>query len=453
MEFYKTETDININEYSNTLRKFMAGKVIPAEAKLYKERHEANGPENISKDKISLISDLQDEARHLGLYGQFFPKQYGGMFNQLSDYLMIAQIEGYSEFGPEIFGSEISLDIHTLKKYGTSHIQKAYTAAIADGRYTSSYGMTEPNANGSVPHTFTTIGTPCHDGWLINGRKWFICRAKTAKVILTLVRTPPECDHSDQNSRCSSEASFSLMLVDTESAGFRVERPIPLFGNYQGQCELSYDSVFVPSSHVLGTIGDGMNIVKERLMTGRLLRSAQWLGLAQRCYDLMCDRINSEHGKRIYLSSKQLIRQQAVTAYQKLISARAIHMQAASLLDQHKNAAVEVNLAKVSASEALCIATDVAIQVHGAEGFSDRTSLPHIFHLARMTRILDGAEEALVSSIGKQLLNQPPSFLENSHDVMSNVYSHHNGAPTHCTMNNTQRDSIHTPIYAHTSTT
>jgi acyl-CoA dehydrogenase len=53
----------------------------------------------------------------------------------------------------------------------------------------------------------------------------------------------------------------------------------------------------------------------------------------------------------------------------------------------------------------LCIAADSAVQLHGAEGISDLTPLAGIYRIARTSRILDGTDESLISSVGRRLIN------------------------------------------------
>lgn len=63
-----------------------------------------------------------------------------------------------------------------------------------------------------------------------------------------------------------------------------------------------------------------------------------------------------------------------------------------------------MNLAKLVASDALSEAADCAIQIMGADGLSDWAPLAGIYRGAITTHILDGADDALNSTLGRQLL-------------------------------------------------
>ena len=127
-----------------------------------------------------------------------------------------------------------------------------------------------------------------------------------------------------------------------------------------------------------------------------------WLGLAQRSFDLMCTRIRGPRGQQARLGDKQLVRLRVFEAYQAIASARGLLRDAARKFDAGVANAVEVNVAKVAASQALSLTVDSAIQVYGAEGLSSLTPLSGIYRAARATHILDGTDDALVSAVGRR---------------------------------------------------
>ncbi len=146
-------------------------------------------------------------------------------------------------------------------------------------------------------------------------------------------------------------------------------------------------------------------LMQQRLSLGRLLRAVQWLGLAQRCFDIMCERIHSPRGAMAHLTDKQLVRARVYKVYRGIASARCLLQDAAEKFDAGVANGIEVNVTKLAASDALSEAADCAIQIMGAEGLADWTPLSGIYRAARTTHILDGADDALISTVGKQLLS------------------------------------------------
>jgi acyl-CoA dehydrogenase len=369
------------------VRKFVDEMIIPHEPRLAQDGDASS----------RLQSELTEEARRAGLWGLFYPLSHGGKIASLEDYLIVAEQEGRSEFSPAIFGSHSALDAHMLLEFGTDEIRSNFMEPMVMGKAIPSYGMTEPEHSGSFPGLTTTSASLSNGSWTINGKKWFVGNTDRATFVTVLARTA-RTDVALGN-------ALSMIVVPTDVPGFKVERQISMMGRSLGQGEISFSGVQVPAHNLLGTCGGGIGLMVRRLSIGRLLRSMNWVGLAQRCFDLMGVRINSGRGRSARLPEKQLVRQHAAHAYQAIASARELIRVAARGVDAQRPGDVEIGVAKMAASQALCIVSDSAVQLHGAEGISDLTPLAGIYRIARTSRILDGSDESLISAVGRRLIS------------------------------------------------
>ena len=372
---------------SQEVKKFVDEMIIPHEPQL------AQGGDLASQ----LQSELIEKARRAGLWGLFYPLSHGGKIASLEDYLIVAEQEGRSEFSSAIFGSHSALDAHMLLKFGSDAIHKNFLDPMVAGKAIPSYAMTEPEHGGSFPSLIATSARLSNGNWKINGRKWFVGNADRATFVTVLARTGGE--------ETAVGKALSMILVPTDAPGFQVERHIAMMGRSLGQGEISFTAVQVPEHNLLGACGSGIELMGQRLGMGRLLRAMNWVGLAQRCFGLMGARINSTRGLSARLPDKQLVRQHVVNAYQAIAAARELIRVATRGVDAQCPADVEINVAKMAASQALCIASDSAVQLYGAEGISDLTPLSGIYRIARTTRILDGTDESLISSVGRRIIN------------------------------------------------
>ncbi|QNM98979.1 acyl-CoA dehydrogenase family protein [Chitinimonas koreensis] len=366
-------------ELAQACRRFVDRHIVPAE------------PALAGSDADGLLAGLAGAARQAGLWGAFHP---GGRLDRLQDYLAVAEQEGRSEFGPTVFGSDTALDARLLERYGSAAVRARFLPPLLRGEAVASYAMSEPDGVGSMPSTIATTARRVDGGWRIDGRKWFICRADRASFVTVVARSGED----------GGRARLSMLLVPADAPGFRIVREQAVLGRVQGQCELAFDGVRVPDDHLLGELHQGLTLMHWRLGLGRVLRSAQWLGLARRSVELMLARIAAPRGRLADLAGKQLIRRHVFESELAIRSARALLAEAAGLLDDGGDGEVAVNLAKVAASRALCQAADSAVQVWGAEGLCDRSPLSGIYRAARATRILDGTDEALINAVGKQLI-------------------------------------------------
>lgn len=333
-----------------------------------------------------LAAELQAKAQAAGLFGSFYP---GSPITRLGDYLAVAAEEGRSEFAPAILGCDATLDTWMLDRHASPEQRETFLLPLLRGESVPCYAMSEPDSIGSIPATLQCRADWQGDHWRLNGRKWFICRAARADFATVITRT--------------GEA-LSMLLVPTDSPGFSFVRPLALLGRQQGQGELHFDNVQVEAWQVLGEPGQGIALMQRRLGLGRLLRAAHWLGLAQRCFDDLCARVHSPRGELARLSDKQLVRGRIYQVYRDIASARGLLREAAEKFDAGLPNAIDVNLAKLAASDALSGAVDSAMQIMGAEGLSELSPLSGIYRHARTTHILDGTDDALISTIGRDLL-------------------------------------------------
>jgi len=343
----------------------------------------------------ALSAGLAKRAQQAGIFGTFYPLEHGGKIGKLTDYLCVAEQEGYSEYAPAILGADATLDVHMLTRHASPAVKERFLAPLVQGAAVSSYAMSEPDSIGSIPATMTCRAVLQDGQWHIHGKKWFICRSQTANFATVVAKTAD----------APVAQALSMIVVPLDAPGFDIVRPLAVLGRFQGQSELAFTNVKVPQDYLLGKQGQGIALMQERLALGRLLRSVQWLGLAQRCFDLMCDRIHSPRGKLARLADKQLVRARVVKVYQSIAAARGLLFDAARKFDAGIANSIEVNTTKLTASQALSDAADCAIQIMGAEGLSDWTPLSGIYRAAKSTHILDGADDALISTIGRQLLS------------------------------------------------
>lgn len=383
---------------------FLREEVVPNEPSLL-----AGGPE-----AAELLENLRQRAREVGLWALPHSAELGGGGVSLTDYVYLGEVEGRSEYGPAVFGSESLLDVLTLDRHADPVLREKLLRPLVDGALTPSYGMSEPEVAGSDPSQMRTWARLEKGSWLITGRKWFN-KAANADFLTVMCRTG--------ESEIPDKEAFSLVVVPTNAEGFEIVRELPVLGMHGGHCEVRLNEVWVPEENMLGRPGDGYTIASERLSTGRILRCLRWLGQAQRALELMCERLVTRNGFEGQLCDKQLMQQHVFDSYAEIQAARVLVARASRRLHEpfspatpdaddgasfpdsaQVSSAVDVSTAKVVASRMVQRVTDRAIQVFGAEGLTDDTPLSVLFRLARAARIYDGPDEVHVQTVARHIL-------------------------------------------------
>jgi alkylation response protein AidB-like acyl-CoA dehydrogenase len=283
-----------------------------------------------------------------------------------------------------------------LHRYASPRWREAYLDRLVQAEVWPSFAMTEPEVASSDPTQLRTTATLDGDQWVIRGHKWFTTGANRAAYTTVMCRT--EADD------VSPYRAFSMIIVPTDTPGYRIVRETPLLGISGGHCEVVYDDVRVPAENLLGPRGHGFVIAQERLGPGRIFHCMRWLGQAQRAFELMCDRLNARHAFGEPLSEKQLMQQHVFESYAQIQSCRLLTLHAAAAIDRGDQARIEIGAIKVMGARMLHDVVDRAIQAYGAAGLTDDTPLSHMYRAARFGRIYDGPDEVHVHTVARRIL-------------------------------------------------
>ncbi len=365
---------------------FMLERVEPAEPVLHQRTEESRAK----------LKELQAEAKAEGLWALGHPKELGGGGLPFMDYVYVNEIQGRSEFGQLALGTYTLQDTLMLNTYSDGSIRDRYLQPLANADISPSFAMTEPDVASSDPTQLQTTAMLDGDEWVINGRKWYTTGAAQAAYTTIMCRTEDES--------VSPYLAFSMIVVPTDTPGYRIVRDTPVLGIDHGHYELEFTDLRVPAENLLGPRGHGFVIAQERLGPGRIFHCMRWLGQAQRAYELLCNRLNQRTAFGEPLAKKQLMQSHVFESYAEIQAARLLTLHAAHKIDQGEQARVEIGAIKVVGARMLHNVIDRAIQAYGAAGLTDDTPLSFMYRTARFARIYDGPDEVHVHTVARRIL-------------------------------------------------
>jgi alkylation response protein AidB-like acyl-CoA dehydrogenase len=365
--------------------RFVEERVYPAEETIHQ-----GGPE-----ALAVVRDLQRQAKADGLWALGHPKELGGGGLPFLDYVYVNEVQGRSEYGQVALGTFTLQDSLMLHKYASAPQRERFLRPLVAAEISPSFAMTEPDVASSDPTQLQTRAVLDGDHWVITGRKWFTTGANRAAYTTVMCRTEPDApDH----------AAFSMILVPTDTPGYRIVRETPVLGIRGGHYEVAYEDVRVPRDNLLGPRGTGFVIAQERLGPGRIFHCMRWLGQAQRAFDLMCRRLHERRAFGEPLAAKQLMQKHVFDSYAQIQACRLLTLAAAEKIDAGDQARVEIGVIKVVGATMLHDVIDRAIQVFGAKGLTDDTALSYMYRAARFGRIYDGPDEVHVQATARRIL-------------------------------------------------
>lgn len=348
-----------------------------------------------------IVNELKVKARAAGLWNLFLPDSEHGAGLSNVEYAPLCEAMGRVHFCPQVFNCAApdTGNIETIERYGTPEQKAEWLPRMLNGEIRSAFAMTEPDVASSDATNIRSSIVRDGGDYVINGRKWWISGVgdPRCELMIFMGKSNPDAPKHQQQ---------SMILVPVRTPGVKVIRPMTVFGYDDaphGHMEIVFDNVRVPATNMLLGEGRGFEIAQGRLGPGRIHHCMRMVGLAERCLELMCRRVQTRvaFGRPI---GEQTVTLERIAESRILIDqARLLTLKAAYMMDTvgNKEAKAEIAMIKVAAPSMACRVIDWAIQAHGAAGVSQDFVLANFYAHARKIRFADGPDEVHRNQIGK----------------------------------------------------
>jgi alkylation response protein AidB-like acyl-CoA dehydrogenase len=340
------------------------------------------------------------KMRQMGLFGLTVPEEFGGTAADLVSYALAFEEISRAWMGVAgILGSH-SLSCAMIARYGTPQQQREYLPELASGARRTGIALTEP-AVGTDLQGIETVARRSGGDYVITGRKMWITNARHADPLPVLAKTDPAASPAHRG--------MSVLLVPAAAAGFQVVRDLPKLG-YHGPetCEVVLDDVRVPASALLGgEEGRGLQQVLSALEIGRINIAARAVGVAQAAYDQALRYAGQREAFGRPIADFQAIQLKIADMATKIQAARLLTYWAADRMGGQGHAGgradLESGMAKVFASEVAVECALIAMQVHGAYGYSSEFVVERLYRDAPLMAIGEGTNDILRTVIARAL--------------------------------------------------
>ena len=355
-------------ELRENLLEFMDSHIYPAEQVWYEQVVESGDP----YFHPPVMEELKQEARNRGLWNLFLPDERFGAGLTNLEYAPLAEITGRSHIAPEALNCAApdTGNMEVLSEFGTPEQQQQWLEPLLEGEIRSCFAMTEPEVASSDATNIQSRIERDGDEYVINGRKWWTSGAASRALQdrhlhgrLRSGRRPAPPPQPDPGA-----ARHAGRRDRAHAARVRL-RPGPrrsLRGPVRGRARsrLEHDR--------RGGVG-----VRDRAGAARTRAHPPLharIGMAERAFDLMCERA---HGRTTFgrpLARQGVIREWIAESRIEIEQARLLVLKTAWLMDKagNKGARIEISAIKVAAPEVAVRVIDRAIQVHGGGGRQQR---------------------------------------------------------------------------------
>ena len=369
------------------LRDFIEHEAIP--------REHADLAHDVEKlDQVARL--LREKAKAAGLYAPQLPTSHGGLGLSWKERAVILEEAGRSFLGPLAINCAPpdQPNMINLMLHGTTDQRARYLEPLIRGDIRSCFAMTEPAPGaGSDPSMLKTTARRTANGWVIDGRKWFISGAVGAAFAIVLAQT---------------EAGATMFIVEAGNPGYRVLRNIASIDGFQigGHGEIELAGCEVSNDAVLGEIGKGFAYAQQRLEPARISHCMRFIGRASRAMSIAQNYANTRTSFGSPLADLQQIQAMIADSHIDLHASRLMTWHAAAKMDAGQSVKHESAMTKVFVSEAVCRVADRAAQIMGALGMSEDTPVSLILRELRPFRIYDGASELHRATLARRILKE-----------------------------------------------
>ena len=334
--------------------------------------------------------DLLLKMGELGFFGSVIPEKYGG--NGLGFLAMVLITEEVARVHSAVRVA-INMQIGpalALLQFGNEEQKKKWIPPLLRGEFVGCFAITEPDAGSDVSAIRTTAAKKT-GGYVINGTKLWISNAPVADGGLVYAYTD----------RSQKHRGLSAFYATFNQPGL-TRRALETMGAHASPLgELTFENFQLSTEDLLGKEGDGFKICMWQLNQTRLNCAAGALGVARAAREAAVNYCNQreQFGQKIgqYQMNQELIAHMVVQEE----AARLLVYRAAWLADQGKPNNLETSIAKYTAAEAADHATDAAMKILGAYGYSTEFPVERYYRDAKSYQIVEGS-----SNIQKMIIAQ-----------------------------------------------
>jgi glutaryl-CoA dehydrogenase (non-decarboxylating) len=328
------------------------------------------------------------QMAELGLLGISVPAEYGGAgMDYISLGLASEELEYVDTSLRVILSVHLGLNSLTLLSWGTDEQKQRYLVPQAQGQKIATFGLTEPAA-GSDVRAMQTVAVRKGDRYLLTGEKMWISLGDVADNFLVFGWTDLE------KKRQRDPSGISAFIVERAFRGFSSGTLEHKWGILAGNTGFfKMDEVEVPAENLVGREGEGFKIAMFALDQGRYTVAAGATGLIRACRDASVKYALERRTFGVPIGDHQLVKEMIAQMESDYQASRLLWLRAGWLKNTGRRNTRETGLAKWFATVASERAAGDAVQVHGANGYSDEYPVGRFYRNCKGAVIYEGTRE------------------------------------------------------------
>jgi len=328
------------------------------------------------------------QMAELGLLGICVPSEYGGAgMDYISLGLASEELEYVDTSLRVIMSVHVGLNSLSILSWGTEDQKRRYLVPQAQGTKIATFGLTEPAA-GSDARGIQSVAIKKGDRYILSGEKMWISLADVADNYLVIAWTDLE------KKKQRDPGGLSAFLIERSFKGFSSGTLKHKWGILAGNTGFfKMDDVEVPAENLLGREGEGFKIAMFALDQGRFTVAAGATGLIKACRDASVKYAKERKTFGVPIGDHQLVKEMIAQMESDYQASRLLWLRSGWLKNEGRRNTRETGLAKWFSTVASERAAGDAVQVHGANGYSDEYPVGRFYRNCKGAVIYEGTRE------------------------------------------------------------
>jgi isovaleryl-CoA dehydrogenase len=341
--------------------------------------------------------DLWPKLGKLGLFGITVEEQYGGTnLGYLAHVVAMEEVSRASASVGLSYGAHSNLCVNQIRRNGNDRQKRRYLPRLISGEHVGALAMSEPGA-GSDVMSMKLRAEKRNGRYVLNGTKMWITNGPDADVIVVYARTDP----------AAGARGITAFIVEKGCKGYATAQKLDKLGmRGSNTCELVFDDCEVPEENILGTAGQGADVLMSGLDYERAVLAAGPLGIMQSCLDAVIPHLHQRKQFGQPIGEFQLMQGKLADMYVTASACRAYVYAVGRACDAgnviRKDAAGAILFA---AERATWMALE-AIQCLGGTGYVNDSPTGRLLRDAKLYEIGAGTSEIRRWLIGRELFDE-----------------------------------------------
>ena len=341
--------------------------------------------------------DLWPQLGAMGLLGITVEEEFSGTgMGYLAHVLAMEEISRASASVGLSYGAHANLCVNQIRRNGSTAQKRRYLPQLVAGIHVGALAMSEAEAGSDVVSMRLRADTKA-DRYVLNGTKMWVTNGPDADTLVVYAKTDI----------AAGARGITAFIVEKTFKGFHASPKLDKLGmRGSNTSELVFADCEVPAENVLGTVGEGINVLMSGLDYERVVLAGGPLGIMQACLDVTLPYLHQRKQFGQAIGEFQLMQGKLADMHTTLNACRAYVYAVARACDAgsitRRDAAGAILYSAERATE-LALQT---IQCLGGAGYMNDSPAGRLLRDAKLYEIGAGTSEIRRWLIGRELFEE-----------------------------------------------